>query len=447
MKLSFTLTDDQNANLEIVGNEIRVDGVLAPGTYTLNFTVDDGSGRSQTFTQQINIHGALNETVPMVDQAGIAFVDTAGNRFVGFRIVDDPSLSLRQVTASQGIAFGTSIQGSSQMNEPGPSGFPTRMDWVSANVDLFVPGSVMMPDNFNTSLGNFDMSAVNAFINDARSRGKKWRGHCAYYPKRDIATWIDTYLQANPSQWQTLQHARIAALANVPFIGETTNYDVVNELFQPNAPNPGGWRTSPWTTASGSFTAPVVSAFQKMAEVLPDVPRYWCQDLSEQLASDTLNQHANNILAGIEACMNLGAPVQGFAMQAHLTYRLGFSGTRLRNFLRSLTETLGLKLIVSELDARTGYGAGFGDIPPPAGYSIVEYDRIGADLMKRFLDVALPFVKSSGGGQFLVWTLDDGYNSWTEQFGQPPGERPCPYDMQYQPKQQYTAIRNALLEL
>ena len=382
-----------------------------------------------------------------VSQDGEYMVDTSGNRFVGQRLTDNPALKLREVAAAKGILFGTSIQGSVVMGEAGPAGYATRMDWVSDNVDLFVPGSVMMPDNFNPSLGTFNMTNVAAFIADATARGKSWRGHCAYYPKRDIGTWLDTYLQANPGQWQTIQHARITALAGVAGMADAKTFDVVNELFQPSAPNPGGWRTSPWTTAAGSFTAPPVSAFQKMAEVLPGVKRYWCQDLSELLGSDTLNQHANDILAGIETCMNLGAPVQGYAMQGHLTYRLALNPVRLRNFLRSLTETLGLEVIVSELDARTGYGSGFGDIPAPAEYSIAEYDRVNADLCKRFLDVALPFVKASGGGQFLSWTLDDGYNSWTEAFGQPPGERPCPYDTSYQPKPQLAAMRAALLEI
>ncbi|WP_279478021.1 endo-1,4-beta-xylanase [Aureimonas sp. SK2] len=388
-------------------------------------------------------------------EAGDGLVDPSGNRLVGTFANDNPGLTVRDIARRQGIAFGTSIQSPALMNAPGPAGFPTRIDWLSANTDVFVPGFVMMPDNFNPSLGTFQTGAAAAFVADARARGKAWRGHCAYYPKRDIGSWVDSYLQANPGQWQALQHARIDALASVPGIKTASNFDVINEVFSPGSTNPGGWRNSPWTVAAGSFTTPAVSAFQKMRDVLPNVKRYWCQDASEQLASTTFLNHANNIVAGIESCMNLGAPVDGYAMQAHLTYRLGFdnqSATRLRAFCRSLTETLGLELIVSELDLRTGYGDGildpYGQIDtrPPSGYTVPQYDMIGQDITKRFLDTVLPFVKASGGNQFLSWTLDDGYNSWTEAYGQPPGERPCPYTDTFQPKPQLAAIRNALLE-
>lgn len=391
----------------------------------------------------------------LVSETGDQLVDTAGNRLVGATVVDGGEPA-RQLSAARGIAFGTSIQSDNQMNAAGPAGFATRKDWLANSTDLFVPGFTMMPDNFNPSLGSFNMTAAAAFVADALARGKKWRGHCSYYPKRDIGKWIDTYLQANPGQWQALQHARIDALAGVANIQTAENFDAINEVFSPGSANPGGWRTSPWTTAAGSYTAPAVSAFQKMRAVMPNMPLFWCQDATEQLNTSTFLNHANNVLAGIEDCMELGAPVDGYAMQAHLVFRLGFerqSATRLRDFCRSLTETLGLKLIVSELDVRTGYGDniidqyGNVDTRPPSGYTVAQYDQITHDLVRRFLDVALPFVRSSGGNQLLSWTLDDGYTSWTVAEGQPPGERPCPYDETFQPKPQLAAIREALLEL
>jgi hypothetical protein len=398
----------------------------------------------------------------MDDAAGNGMVDGAANRFTG-NIVTDPGGLLKDLAASKRITFGTAIQGDTVMSAAGPTGYATRKDWIAANVDLFVPGSVMMPDNFNPAAGSFSAGGINAFLADARARGKKIRAHCSFYPKRDIGTWIDTALQQNPGQWQALLAARIDFLAGLlaPYSDILTNNDGINEVFTSANTNAGGWRTNPWNTAAATvagrnaatatqddYLAPCVFALQRLRQQLPGVPIYWCSDLSEALASGTFTTYAANIRAGIQAARAAGAPVDGYNMQGHLQNRIAFSATALRTFLQNLTVTDGLKLIIGEHDTHTGSSYTPKDTRYPSEYSVAEYDCYAADMMKQFLDVALPFVVSSGGGQFLSWSLDDGYNSWTPAISQEPaGERPSPYDSAFQAKPQLAAIRNALLEI
>ncbi|WP_419827864.1 endo-1,4-beta-xylanase [Sphingomonas sp.] len=401
-------------------------------------------------------YGALTDT------AANTLRDASGNRRVGRDTADTDPLPLKDLVAGKGMLYGTTIQGDAAMNAPGPTGYATRKDWISANVDLFVPGSVMMPDNFNPADGTFNSGAINNFLSDARSRGKLVRAHCAFYPKRDIGTWIDRALQQDPSRWQTLLSARIDFLASVltPYTDIITNIDGINEVFTSSNVNPGGWRTNPWNTAVATlagrtaatatiddYLTPCVFALSRLRSRLPGIDIYWCNDLSEQQGSGTFLTYGANVRAGIQQARDAGAPVDGYNSQGHLQNRLAFSAVNLRTFYRNLTVTDGLKLIVGELDTHTGSSYVPKDTRYPSEYSILEYDRISADMVKAFLDVALPFIVSSGGGQLVSWTLDDGYNAWTAAFGEPAGERPCPYDAAYQPKPQLTAIRNALLEI
>lgn len=70
MNITYTLIDNQNSNLEIVGNEIRVAGDLAVGTYTLTIEASNESGWSQTFSQTIEVQEAIPSWVPR-DSSGM----------------------------------------------------------------------------------------------------------------------------------------------------------------------------------------------------------------------------------------------------------------------------------------------------------------------------------------------------------------------------------------
>ncbi|WP_105386084.1 SGNH/GDSL hydrolase family protein [Neorhizobium alkalisoli] len=80
MNINYTLVDNQNSNLEIVGNEIRVAGDLAVGTYTLTVTASNESGWSHTFTQPLAVEDPVPSWVPL-DAAGqaVPFVLEAAN--------------------------------------------------------------------------------------------------------------------------------------------------------------------------------------------------------------------------------------------------------------------------------------------------------------------------------------------------------------------------------
>jgi endo-1,4-beta-xylanase len=207
-----------------------------------------------------------------------------------------------------------------------------------------------------------------------------------------------------------------------------------------------GYRHNAWYNAvEGDAPAYISYAFTKARELWPQTPLYFCHDHTEQITDSYHNRHTTNIPHCIEACLERGAPIDGFNQQGHLTYRLGFNATKLRGFLSDL-RSLGLDIIIGELDARTGHAdLDPPDYPAPEAFTAAGYDAIGADLIRRYLGVALPFVAESGK-QLLCWGLSDLDHSWANP-PNPTGERPLPWDASYAVKPQYHAIRNALLEL
>jgi GH35 family endo-1,4-beta-xylanase len=381
-------------------------------------------------------------TGALVDEAGTPLESELGDLLVGTVVVDDPAMRLADVALSQNIVFGSAVQSAANLAKPGPGGVGTLGEFIKFHSDVYVPGVAMLPQHIQYSHGVFDTSLLEAFLSKVQADGKSWRGHVLLYPAKD-RPWVSSVV--NSGNWQAEMDAHFEAIAEVPGVQTCINLDVVNELL--SATTNDGYRHNTWYNAvSGDAPEYIAYAFQKARALWPQTPLYFCHDHTEQITDGYHTDHTTNILNCIEACLDRGAPIDGFNQQAHLTYRLGFNPTKLRDFLSDL-RSLGLNIIIGELDARTGYQQGIQeDTPAPSAYaSTAAYDAVGADLIRRYLDVALPFVAESGG-QLLCWGLSDIDHSWMSS-PNPPGERPLPWDSTYLAKPQYSAIRNALLEL
>jgi len=108
MNITYTLVDNQNSNLEIVGNEIRVAGDLAVGTYTLTIEASNESGWSQTFSETIEVEDAIPSWVAK-DASGmpaILVLDQPNDRgWYNEEVYDTEAAALAAVNGTQsGIA-------------------------------------------------------------------------------------------------------------------------------------------------------------------------------------------------------------------------------------------------------------------------------------------------------------------------------------------------------
>jgi hypothetical protein len=453
----------------------RISGVPINYTpFTINVTdqgVVDG-GRSLAVSSVIA--PAIIVGTPLysvVTTTGTRIVDTAGNSPIALSVFDDGSLTNRSLWATKGLLTATSIQADNLMNAAGPTGFATVKDWIASQVDAFVPGFVMMADVFNPdpgtnataagstfdpALATYNMAPLIAFLDDARARGKKVRGHViGLYAKRDIGTWVQPYLANNPGQWQVLLAARINKLCDI-----LANYrdilieaDVLNELINSGSTNINQWQTTPWSTAAAvvagrtaatatlaDYMAAPLFAVNLVRQRLPGLPLAYCQNQTEQLGTDFYKTFANNVLAAIKQMQAAGAVFQIYAQQGHLEQRQAFSAPALRTFLTSIWKDCGLRIHITELDVHSGFASGKGDVADPGTFALVELERINAGTRSLYLDVAMPLVLQSGGNIVAEWTEYDGYNSWRP----PAGELPCMYNDSFVATQQYSVTRKAI---
>jgi endo-1,4-beta-xylanase len=153
------------------------------------------------------------------------------------------------------------------------------------------------------------------------------------------------------------------------------------------------------------------------------------------------------LLKLLERLRKAGAPLDGLGVQAHLDLRKGhISQAAVARFLREVAD-LGLLIVVTELDVKEAdYTA-----------SAQERDRLVADEVRRYLDVALSERSVVG---VTTWGLSD-LHSWLEvtkddyaRFsgawtgGDGPGlNRGLPLDSSMRVKSMYFAIRDALWDV
>jgi hypothetical protein len=408
----------------------------------------------------------------MVTTTGAAIVDDGGKTKVALSVFDDGSLSNRDLWATKGLLTATSIQADNFMAMTGPAGYATVKDWLSSQVDVFIPGFVMMADVFNPdpgtnataagstfdpALATYNMAPITAFLDDARARGKKVRGHViGLYAKRDIGKWVETYLANNPSQWQAVLAARINKLCDI-----LQNYrdilieaDVLNELINSGSTNINQWQTTPWSTAAAvvagrnaatatlaDYMAAPLFAVNLVRQRLPGLPLAYCQNQTEQLGTPFYQTFANNVLAAIKQMQAAGAVFNIFAQQGHLRLNQLFAPLPLRSFLNAIWQECGLAINITELDCQSGFASGKGDVADPALMGAAELERRNAAMRTDYLDLALPFVVRSGGNIVADWTYTDLDTSWRP----PAAEMPSMFTDTFKVTPQYYATRKAIM--
>ncbi|SIR11566.1 Endo-1,4-beta-xylanase, GH35 family [Rhizobium sp. RU20A] len=354
---------------------------------------------------------------------------------------DGPKM-IASVAKAAGITYGVAIQSDRRLGKIPPSGEETLADFIRAHSELYVPGIAFLPEHFQPKEGYFSTAMASAFIKRAEADNKQFRVHCMLYPGHD-PSWVHS--QLNKDNWREILDLHFDGIAAVPGVQQAVNIDVVNELMDANEVYTNGYRPNSWYKAAGGPEY-ITYAFKKARSLFKDTPLYWCHDHTEQITDGYHILQVRFMLNALERALKAGAPIDGYNMQGHLQFRLGFDERQLNNFLSDLTRNLGLKIIIGELDCRTGYVIGRQtDTRLPDQYSPSEYDQKAADLVKRFLGVSLPFVRDTGR-QLITWGIADIDSSWGPGTAQniPQNERPLPFDAKFRPKLMYAAMLAAL---
>lgn len=370
----------------------------------------------------------------------------------------DTGLPAKALAAARGIKFGSFFKVSEYNAD---ANFAALLREYS---DHYVTSN--SPSIVWTSANTWSWSNFDNFVSIANADGKSFRYHTVFYPPKEPA-WVNP-TNVTAANWMSLVDAQVAALAARPYANQFTSIDVTNETNRgDNAGDPAniyglrlnknaaeGGGTIPWYPAATAnpFTIPgypattdpglsyILYMFYRMRQSFPDAKLYFCHDQMEQLQLAKWGgfpafsvQLQTNVLATLTELKRCGAPIDGVNLQGHLVFTRSTPATAFRTFLTNV-QALGLKIIVGEFDVRSGQADG----NDPANYSDFEYNRVLAEMSKRYLDTVLPFVT---GGEFLTWGVTDLYQAWEA------GEKPLPYDASFAPKSMLTSIRNGLMGL
>lgn len=376
-----------------------------------------------------------------VSASGARRVDERGRERIAQATIIEELPLIRDVIGG-GRLFGCAFPQAFRLDAGAATYIPGLREILERQAEIRVFDNELKPALVQPSQGNFNLAPATAAIARANQQDAKWRLHVLVYPAHDMP-WIDETTLTSETYTDIID-AHLAALATIPGIQTAYNIDVTNELFDGNNTVPGGYRPNRWYTASAPGTiassAPVPDTFDgpdwvaylfmKARETFPDVPLFLCHDQCEQITSAYHVAHNANVLNFLTKGLEAGLPIDGLNLQGHLALSRGFDAPKLRAFLRDV-KSLGLRLMIGELDCRSGDGSA-------AQYTPYEYNLRCAELLRRFLDVALEFLEP--GDPVITWGMSDIRHPWEA------GERPLPMDVFYQPKPQYAAIRDALKE-
>ncbi len=343
--------------------------------------------------------------------------------------------TVRTIADTKGICFGAALPPADKL-----ASNPDYAALLRREAAIYVADTDMQPSRIQNVEGVFTFAAADGFAARAAADGKRFRIHQLLYAVRDMA-WVNA-TTVHSGNWRQKIDAHFEAIATRWWAQQAVNIDVVNEVMDAAETATSGYRPNVWYQAAGG-PGYMTYAFHKARALWPQTPLFVCHDHTEQITDGYHETHTANILALLESQLAAGAPIDGLNTQAHLTIRLGFDAVKLRNFLSGVA-ALGLRIMIGELDIRTGYKSGAQeDTLPPGGYSLDAYDRRAADIVKRYLDIALPFV---GDEPVLCWGLSDRISPWVPPDAEV-GERPHPFDSNLQPKPLYRAIRAAFEDL
>lgn len=352
-----------------------------------------------------------------IDTAGSTLIDTAGAFLVGQseQGFADSALPV-EIARARGIQFGVAFD---NVNYTADAAYAALL---VANADVYTPENEMKPSRVWTSASTWDYSDPDDFIAVANADNKLVRGHTLMYPDHDPA-WVAAGV--NSGNWEALIDAHIGNM--VSRYPSVIAWDVVNEVMTgTGAPNPNGFKDSPWYDAAGE--AFVAFSFQRARHYNSTVPLYYCDNATEQGSDSFRNALRTNIINMLDGLLDAGVDVTGFASQCHLKLDYDYRSDRVqhREFLKTL-RSMGLKVIVTEVDVRK---------PGSGSLTDTELDRQASELVRATLDT---FLEYGDVDQVHFWNWTDDYQAWGA------GERPLPLDTSNTPKPMYYDLRRSLM--
>lgn len=296
------------------------------------------------------------------------------------------STPLKLLARRRGLYYGSAVQLTHLQKEPDLTAALTR------ECAAIVPEWEMKWGAMETRRGRPQYYRCDAFAEIARKHRLWLRGHAVLW-HRNVPAWVEEVTTETPDF--SVIEARTRGLMGRYGTDIIPEWDVLNEIIEPENGRPDGLRQSVFLDAFG-FSY-IKDTLQIAREVQPNA-RLYINEYGLDYDNCTARDRRRAMLRLVERLKAQGAPLDAIGIQAHL--RPGgapFSARSLRRFLADLAG-LDVRIAITELDAREQ------DLSLP----VEERDRIVADEVARYLDVVLDERAVIG---LSTWGLSDRH-SW-----------------------------------
>jgi endo-1,4-beta-xylanase len=295
--------------------------------------------------------------------------------------------------AAKGKYFGAALSTS----HLGESQYAATAD---AEFNMVTPENEMKWDATESSRGSFNYGGGDTIFNHATSHGMKVRGHTLVWHSQ-LPGWVSNI--GSGSELTSVMDNHITNLMN-HYKGKIYAWDVVNEAFQDGSS--GARRSSPFQDKIGNSF--IEHAFQTARSV--DSSAKLCYN---DYNIDGINAKSNAVYNMVKDFKSRGIPIDCVGFQGHFNSQSPVTSDFQSNLQRFVD--LGVSVQITELDI-----AGSGSSQANS-YSAVT-------------KACLAIAKCDG---ITVWGVTDKY-SWRS------GDTPLLFDGNYQKKQAYTAVLDAL---
>lgn len=236
--------------------------------------------------------------------------------------------------------------------------------------------------------GQRNFARADAMVAFARNHGLGIRGHALVW-HRSVPAWA-----LNSLTWGAVAahvEAMLRRYGGAPFF----EWDVLNEVIEPNDGRDDGLRNSPFLKALGPD---YIGRTLELARATAPAAKLYINEYSLDYNGSIEQARRDKLLRLVDSLKKANVPLDGVGIQGHLRIdKSPFSAEALRKFLADLASRQ-LRIAITELDVRE---QNF-DLP------IEERDRIVAAEVKRYLDVVLDEPAVAG---VTAWGLSDRY-SW-----------------------------------
>jgi endo-1,4-beta-xylanase len=289
---------------------------------------------------------------------------------------------------------------------------------LAAEFSSVSPENQMKWEYIHPEQGRYDFTAADAIVDFAEKNGQAVRGHTLLWHSQNPA-WL-TEGDFTDDELRAILKDHIQTVVG-RYAGRIQQWDVANEIFTDSA-TPTLRPENFWITRLGEGI--IADAFRWAHEADPDAKLFLNDYAVEHIGpkSDAYYALAQKLLAQ-------GVPLDGFAVQAHLSFEYSFPGNLQQNLQRF--DDLGLETAITELDVRMPLDAS----GRPTAAQLAQQ----ADWYQRALEACLGVEDCNS---FTIWGFNDKY-SWVPSFFPGTGAANVMFE-DYERKPAYWALHDTL---